>query len=265
MDTWVEIRPGRRMKLAVYPANVQAPTIFMIHGMGGRGYQWREQVNYLKDRYTLIVPDLLGQGDSEKPSPGKTNLYRFEELRKDLQLLFDRYAGEQNFVFGHSYGGALATFLAKDKLAKVRKLVLITPVSCQPFDHIPLVYAFPVPVLELLRSYLDASFEKLAFASTDNPGLLRVEREGRNLNHMEVIKALLLGMKTIPSLSLGRLAVPSLVICGKLDRVIPPETVKAFYSQLPQHQLYILENAAHMVHLEKSQEVNRLLEKFLSR
>ncbi len=265
METRVEIRPGRRMKLVVHQGNPQAPTVFMIHGMGGRGQQWREQVKHLKGRYTLIVPDLLGQGDSEKPKPGKANLYRFEELSKDIQLLFDRYSGERNYVFGHSYGGTFATFLAQNNPAKIHKLVLITPVSCQPFKQVPFVYSLPVSVLELVRPYIDRSFEKLAFAPMDNPALLEMERKGRDMNHMEVIQALLQGMKGIPSLALGRMMVPGLIISGEFDRVVPPEGVRTFYSQLPQHQFFLLENAAHMVHLEKSEEVNRLLDVFLTR
>src|SRR5476649_1149012 len=106
MRTMLEIRPGRRIKVSVYQNERSRPTLFMIHGLGGRGYQWREQVQYLQNKYTLIVPDLLGHGESEKPLPGKDNPYSFGAISKDIQLLFDRFAGEKNFVLGHSYGGA---------------------------------------------------------------------------------------------------------------------------------------------------------------
>ena len=264
MSTLVEIRPGRRINLSIYKSNPLHPTIFMVHGMGGRGYQWREQVRHLKDRYTLVVPDLLGQGESEKPWPGQ-DLYCFEELNKDIQVLFENYASAQNYVFGHSYGGALATFLAKEKPNQIQKLILITPVSCQPFTAIPFVYSLPVPLVELLRPYLDKAFEKLAFAAADDPSLLKIERQGRALNPMPIIKALMQGMKSIPRLQMNELKIPSLIISGSLDKLIPVKAIRACYGQLPQHQLYVLENAAHMVHLEKSQEVNRLIDIFLER
>jgi pimeloyl-ACP methyl ester carboxylesterase len=264
MEALTEIRPGRRIKLSIYKTNPEFPTIFMIHGMGGRGYQWREQVEHLKDRYNLIVPDLLGQGESEKPEPKHTNLYSFSELAKDLQVLFETHKGAQNYLCGHSYGGPLAVALARANAQKIQKLVLITPVSCQPFETTPFAYSLPVPVLELLRSYLDKSFEKLAFAPRDNPSLLKEEKAGRDLNRMYVIKALLQGMRAIPFIAPREVTQPSLVLSGHLDGVIPAAAVKAFYSALPQHTLYELADAAHMVHLEKNKEVNQLLDEFLA-
>jgi pimeloyl-ACP methyl ester carboxylesterase len=264
MDTMIEIRPGRRIKLSVDKGEPGKPTIFMIHGLGGRGYQWREQVKYFKNKYTLIVPDLLGHGASEKPRPDHDNPYSFQALSQDIQALFDKFAGAQNYVFGHSYGGAFASHLSANNQSKIQKLVLVTPVSCQPFRQVPLAYLLPVAFLDLMRTHLDKSFEKLAFAPTDNALLLKEEKEGRALNQMYVIKALLLGMKMIPQLQVAELLLPSLVIAGQLDKVIPVAAVESFYGKLPHHQMQIYADAAHMVHLEKSSEVNLLLSQFLS-
>src|SRR5579863_2674871 len=129
MDNLTEIRPGRRINLSVYKSNPLHSTIFMIHGLGGSGRQWREQIKHLKNRYTLIVPDLLGQGQSEKPQTNQ-GLYGFEELSLDLQALFEEYAGDTNYVFGHSYGGVFATFLARTQPTRVHKLALISPLNC---------------------------------------------------------------------------------------------------------------------------------------
>ncbi len=263
MNTEVEIRPGRRIHLAIYKSDPLQPTIFMIHGLGGRGEQWREQVKHLKNRYNLIVPDLLGQGASAQPWPGPA-LYSCEELNKDIQVLFENYASDKNYIFGHSYGGALATLLAQTKQARIQKLVLITPVTCKPFQAIPFAYSLPLPLLKFLRKSLDKTFEKLAFAPSADPSLLEEEKKARNRNPMQVIKALLQGMRAIPRLQLDQLNLATLIICGKLDKLIPLESVKAGYQHLPQHELQVLENAAHLVHLEKSEEVNRLLDAFLA-
>lgn len=162
MDTLIEIRPGRRISLSIYKSNPLHSTIFMIHGLGGRGYQWREQVRHLKNRYTLVVPDLLGQGGSERPESKNENVYGFEALSLDLQALFEKYATDTNYVFGHSYGGVLATFLAEAHPTRIQKLALITPVSCQPFKTIPLTYYLPLPLLEMLRSHFFKYFIEMA-------------------------------------------------------------------------------------------------------
>lgn len=261
----LEIRPGRRIQISIYKTEPTNPTIFLIHGLGGRGYQWREQIKHLQQQYNLIVPDLLGQGNSEKPLPQTNDIYSFPELNKDVQAIFEYFAGEKNFVFGHSYGGALSVFLAYNNPKKIQKLVLISPVVCTPFKAVPLAYFLPTPLLMLLRNYLDKSFEKLAFSSFENAELLKIEKEGRDLNSIEIIKALLMGMEKIPQLDVSQLSVPSLVVGGKEDKIIPPFIMENFYSRLPHRQILILEQAAHMVHLERSVEVNRLLDDFLGK
>ena len=47
----IEIRPGRNINITMHILDVDAPTLFMIHGGGGRGKQWRNQIPVLKDQY----------------------------------------------------------------------------------------------------------------------------------------------------------------------------------------------------------------------
>lgn len=264
MRTRIEIRPGRWLTLTIYQDNPLCPTIFMLHGLGGRGDQWREQIKHLQKNYNLIVPDLLGQGDSDKPRPAQTNPYGFEELSQDIQAIFERYSSDKNYVLGHSYGGAFAVWLTQRNQQKIQRLVLIAPVSCQPFRQVPLIYLFPAPVLEFMRKYLDQSFEKLAFASSASPALLKEEKAARDLNPMYVIKGILRGMRNIPYIEVNQLTLPCLIIVGKQDKLISPAAVKAFYGSLPQHCFLMLDDAAHMVQLEKNTQVNKLLDDFFA-
>ena len=262
MDSMIELRPGRHIKLSLESGPAGQPTLFLLHGLGGRGGQWREQVKFFKNKYTLVVPDLLGHGDSDKPKPEESNPYEFAALSQDIQALFEKFAGSTNYVLGHSYGGAFASYLAAHNPKRIQKLVLITPLSCQPFHQVPLIYLLPLTFLEHMRTYLDSSFEKLAFAPHAKPSLLAEEKAARALNEMYVIKSLLLGMKDIPELAVASLTMPTLILAGRLDRVIPLAAVQKFYGRLAQQHLVIFEDAAHMVQLEKSFEVNTLLEQF---
>jgi pimeloyl-ACP methyl ester carboxylesterase len=258
----LELRPGRFCHIDVYQTHAAHPVIFMIHGLGGRGYQWREQIKLLRDHYTLVVPDLLGQGQSASPLSVDSNPYSFSELNQDLQALYDLYSGSENIIMGHSYGGALATFLAMQNRDEIKKLILISPVNCEPFKHVPLVYSLPIPFLNILRRYLDGSFEKLAFYSQD-AALLKVEREGRAQNKMDVIRALLKGLATMPLLDIKNLAIPTLIIAGKYDRLMPLMGIEKFYQDLPIRQLVVIEQAGHLAQLECSEEVNSIIENFL--
>ena len=39
--------------------------VMLVHGFGEDGNVWDKQVEYLKDKYHLLVPDLPGSGQSE--------------------------------------------------------------------------------------------------------------------------------------------------------------------------------------------------------
>src|SRR5690348_2760615 len=110
MDNLTEIRPGRFISITTHQNHGSDATIFLFHGLGGNKNQWREQVNVLKENYSLIIPDLLGHGTSTKPKPTHHyNPYTFTELEADLEAIFQKYATRNNIVIGHSYGGALST------------------------------------------------------------------------------------------------------------------------------------------------------------
>jgi len=59
---------------------------------------------------------------------------------------------------------------------------------------------------------------------------------------------------------LAALAVPVQAIWGSADRIIPARHAEA----LPPERRHVLEGAGHMVHLERYDEVNRLIADFLA-
>src|SRR5579883_2109643 len=121
----IEIRPGRMINIVIHQHPTSDTTVFLTHGIGGRSDQWREQIKALKEQYTLIIPDLLGHGESDKPKQQATHLYDFSAFYRDLQAIFTRYASKKNILIGHSYGGALSTALALKFQDQVNKLILI--------------------------------------------------------------------------------------------------------------------------------------------
>lgn len=46
--------------------NVDAPLMVFIHGGGVSGWMWDKQVDFFKDEYHILVPDLPGHGNSKE-------------------------------------------------------------------------------------------------------------------------------------------------------------------------------------------------------
>jgi abhydrolase domain-containing protein 8 len=260
----IEIRPGRSINVNLYSHPTSKATAFLIHGLGGSSAQWREQINLLKEHYSLVIPDLFGHGESAKPKSNQGNPYSYPELEQDLQALFKKMATEKNILMGHSYGGALAVGLAIDHQDKIDHLVLISPTACTPNIPIPIIYRLPAFLMEWFRPVLEKHFLQLAFMSTDDPALIETELMAGRKNPMYVVRALINGMKQTTKLDITMLTIPTLLLLGKLDHLIPAEHSEQFYRAIPNHQCVLFDDAAHMVMLEQPARTNQLIMNFLN-
>jgi haloalkane dehalogenase len=83
-------------------------TVLFLHGNPTSSYLWRDIVPHVSDQARCIVPDLIGQGDSDKlddPGPGS---YTFVEHREYLDGLLDQLdIGDNVTLVIHDWGSAL--------------------------------------------------------------------------------------------------------------------------------------------------------------
>ena len=85
----------------------QAPSIVFLHGGGIAGWMWRHQVEFFKDRYHCLVPDLPEQGQSAAVGPFSV------ESAADLiaELILSRAHGGKAHVVGLSEGAQIVVSL----------------------------------------------------------------------------------------------------------------------------------------------------------
>jgi haloalkane dehalogenase len=98
---------GRAM--AYHESGEGAPILF-LHGNPTSSYLWRNVIPELKGLGRLIVPDLIGMGDSEKlPNPG-AETYRFVTHSEYLWAFIGSVIGpdEPLLLVAHDWGSALA-------------------------------------------------------------------------------------------------------------------------------------------------------------
>lgn len=259
MNERIEIRPGRTVDILAVGDPSADTTILLLHGLGGRKEQWQEQYHSLMKKYRVIVPDLLGHGSSDKPKSDHTNLYSFQELDQDIKAIFHRYAGKQNIVVGHSYGGALATSLTLAHPDKIQKLVLVSPAPLEPNTKIPFLFTLPVWVMECIRFILERQMAKLIFDPSADPKLVEQEIIITRQNPMHVIKSLINGFLTMPKADISHLNVPTTIIVGEHDKLIPPAVSLQFYEKLPDHHTVILKNVSHMANMEVPEKVTEMI------
>lgn len=102
----------------------KGPPVLLLHGMCGSHRYWGADFDILAKRCRLIVPDLLGFGESPKPAGGYTADDHAESVAACL-----REAGihEPAIVVGHSMGTLVALALLDRHPALVDSVVAISP------------------------------------------------------------------------------------------------------------------------------------------
>lgn len=259
----VEIRPGRRIALQVFPGGRHADTtVFLCHGAGGNKYQWREQWYALAEAgYRIVAWDLPGHGRSPKPRPGRT--YAGAELRADMVELLSRYRSGRNFLLAHSYGVTLSLAALRETAPLDGALLLGAPAPWAGLGGSPL-FALPAFVLEWLRPGLARGFRELAWHSEADPALVAFEQGWAERNPMRVFRALVRGALRLDKAKLADLSGPFVLLSGEEDRIAPPAAASELAAALPGARLRILRRCAHQVMLECPEKTNahlfRLLE-----
>jgi haloalkane dehalogenase len=94
-------------QMAVHDEGTGDPVVF-LHGNPTSSYLWRNVVPHLSGQARCVVPDLIGQGDSDKlddPGPGS---YTFADHRRYLDGLLDHLdLGDRVTLVVHDWGSAL--------------------------------------------------------------------------------------------------------------------------------------------------------------
>ena len=85
-----------RIRLADAEINLRmggdGPPLLLVHGLMTAGYSWRYVLDGLGEHFTLVIPDLVGSGDSDKP-PGRYDLPALAHLCDAPSLLSFRRTG----------------------------------------------------------------------------------------------------------------------------------------------------------------------------
>jgi pimeloyl-ACP methyl ester carboxylesterase len=128
------------------------PVVVLIHGITSDSGTWRRVMPYLARRFTVIAPDLIGHGGSDKPR-GDYSLGAHASSLRDLLLAL----GHDRATFvGHSLGGGIAMQLSYQFPERCERLVLVDSGGLGREVSI-LLRAATLPGSELVLPLLSAS------------------------------------------------------------------------------------------------------------
>src|SRR5271163_1746695 len=101
----------------------RSPALVLVHGLYTSHRSFEDVIEPLSARFHVIVPDLPGFGESEKPSPARYG-YGVEAHAEAVADLIAAFGVGRASVLGHAMGGAVAMTLAAEHRELVTRLVV---------------------------------------------------------------------------------------------------------------------------------------------
>lgn len=241
------------------------PVLLLVHGMAGSSATWRAVLPALAARCTVVAPDLLGHGGSDKPAQDYS-LGAHASLLRDLLVALGI---ERATVVGHSLGGGIAMQLAYQHPERCERLVLVASGGLGP-EVSWLLRALTLPGAEYLMPVLFPSFVRDAGNAVSRRlrGLgvraPRLEQQWRSYaslveddsraSFVRTLRAVVgPGGQTVSAHDRLYLAslLPTLIVWGERDRMIPPDHGRAAHESLPGSRLVVFDGAGHFPHAEE--------------
>lgn len=238
--------------------------VILIHGFGEDGQVWTEQVNYLKDKFRLIVPDLPGSGKSEIIDD-----MSIESLAEVIHSIIHEENIEACPVIGHSMGGYITLALAEKYWNHVSAFGLFHSTAYADSEEKKAVRRKGIDFIKQHGAFefLKTTIPNLFSQQSKDEKVQEINKfiNGQNNFSSEALLSYYVAMMARPDRTemLQKAAVPVLFIMGKYDNAVPMgDSLKQCY--LPEKSyIHILRKSGHMGMLEEKERCNEILEKFL--
>jgi len=107
----------------------EGPLVILLHGFPEFWYSWRFQIPVLARYFKVVVPDLRGYNDSDKPTSG----YDLDTLTADIRGLIDALGYRQAHLVGHDWGGTIAWHLAQKFPQQLDRLAILNAAPARRF------------------------------------------------------------------------------------------------------------------------------------
>ena len=254
----------RGIEVAYDEAGSGTPVV-LLHGFPFNRTMWSEQIEALMPRHRVLAPDLRGHGEtSVVPGPAM-----MEEMARDVSALMEKLNISRAAVCGLSMGGYVALALYRMFPLRARALVLADTRSGADTEEARKNREVQAEkaLQEGMAAIADAMLPKLLSPKTvaKNPAVVARVREMILKTNSEGAAAALRGMaqRRDQTSFLSRIICPTLVIVGREDVITPLPESELMRREIGGSRLDVIEDAGHVSNLERPENFNRALTKFL--
>jgi pimeloyl-ACP methyl ester carboxylesterase len=253
------------IQLAYTDAGLGLPVV-LLHGYPFNRSLWTEQVSALSNSYRVITPDLRGLGESDS-RPGAATMNR---MAQDVVELLDQLEISRAVIGGLSMGGYVALAFYKQFPSRVRALVLADtrPQADTEEGKQTRVQQAEKALAEGMAGIADSMLPKLLTPETvsKRPEVVKRVRDMMLKTKPEGAAGALLGMAERDDQTplLAQIACPALILVGREDPITPVPDSEKMNREIAGSRLVVIDNAAHVSNLERTEQFNNELVQFLN-
>jgi len=256
----------------------KGPALLLLHGLGCDHTTWLPVVAALARHYTVIAPDMLGHGLSDKPRAD----YSVGGYANGMRDLLTVLGIDKVTVVGHSFGGGVAMQFAYQFPERTERMVLVATGGMGP-EVTPAIRAVTLPgfhqamalvTLPGVRQLTTTGLK--ALATTGLPATRDLDevaeivdsfkdpRARRAIRH--VVSAVVDWRGQIVTMvdrAYLTQAMPMCVIWGTDDAVIPVSHAGIAGEFAPGATVEVIANAGHFPHKDHPQRFVKIVDDFI--
>jgi pimeloyl-ACP methyl ester carboxylesterase len=241
------------------------PALILLHGIAGSSTTWAPLLDALSERFTVIAPDLLGHGESDKPR----HAYSLGAYANGVRDLMIALGIERATIVGHSLGGGVALQFAYQHPERCERLALVSSGGLGS-EVSWMLRALTLPGTEYLMPLLFPSqarwlgnrlggwLQTLGLWSTNIEEQWRsyvtLTEPGNRHAFVRTLRSVVdLAGQTVSAHDRLYLAtqLPTLIIWGGRDRIIPVTHATAAHEAMPGSRLEVFEQSGHFPQAEE--------------
>lgn len=234
--------------------------LILIHGFGEDGDIWKNQVEFLKDHFQIIIPDLPGSGNSELIED-----MSIEGMAESIKVIMSEEEIVTCCLAGHSMGGYITLALAEKYPEFITSFALVHSSALADTEEKKqgrlksIEFIKKNGAYEFLKTVIAGLFTE-AWTAENKAAVAGLVEKSRLFTN-EAIVEYNHAMVNRPDRTavLKNFSKPIMFIIGEHDKVVPFDlSMQQCYLPAISH-VHILRNSAHMGMWEEAEKVSSIL------
>ncbi|MEV4319876.1 alpha/beta hydrolase [Actinocrispum sp. NPDC049592] len=240
--------------------------LLALHGLTGHGARWRRFAATHLPGWRVIAPDLRGHGGSTWNPP-----WTLETFAQDVLAVLDDLGLGPVPVMGHSFGGAIAVYLARLAPDRISKVILADPaIGLDPAESLQDAEdARTEDVYATLDEARAAQAERWPFASEEQlsdelgDGMHQNTEDGTWRRRYSPAMGVTAWSEMARPLVTPPASIPTLLVPAKGADFVTFEHIEAFRAALGDSLTVREMDCGHLVYLEHPEQYAGILNAFL--